>query len=187
MVGWGGVGWGWGWGWVGVRLGLGWVGLGWVGLGWVPPHGDPAKSRQWSRRRAAATTRDASRAAVHHARMRNLVVLARLPGRYPPQCGAYNAHGTSLLEVPRWPSAAAWTTGRVRSCILIAAPDMKRRGGGDGSGVVDRRKGSGVDYGGSEDGGGDAAVAAAALLAGRVERRGVVWCGRGRGRAEGGA
>ena len=31
------------------------------------------------------------------------------------------------------------------------------------------------------------AVAATALLTGRVERRGVAWCGRGRGRAEGGA
>ena len=56
-----------------------------------------------------------------HARMRKLVVLERLSGRYPLQGSAHIAHGAALLAAPRWPSrrlvSGSSTLGRFGSTL----------------------------------------------------------------------
>ncbi len=131
-----------------------------------PPPGDPAEPRPLSRRRAATRTRDAARAAAHHARMRKRAQFSHACGVHPPQGGAHTAHGAA--PAPRWPSRRlvsgspqrlpvparrldAWTPVRVRGGFLLAGPVS---GSGDGGGGVGSKR-SGADCGGSEDGGGD--------------------------------
>ena len=98
-----------------------------------PPPGDPAKSKS-SRRRDARKTRDAARAAAHHARKRELEVLACLGGllhkavrmlriarhRHLADQVASSSPAPRRSAVPARRLDAAWTPGRVRSGFLIA-------------------------------------------------------------------
>ena len=109
-----------------------------------PPPGDPAKSKSSRRRDAARKTRDAARAAAHHARKRKLEVLARLGGllrkaarilriaRHRHLAGQAAASSPapqrSLVPARR---TGAWTYARERRGFLLAGP---RSGGGDGGG-----------------------------------------------------